>query len=304
MNIFHCLTTWVYSLVVLAIQPCHGQHRKQHFQEHLCSCMFIRWCGNMIIMPLPSNGRIYSFHYSSFQPSCHIAPSLRLLISCSLQVYHHFFIFAGLCLWRRQLFSWMTPQRRASSDASAFGPDDMLPSFLVGCCCSPTAPCSLFRVAHFERYDPVVVGLQSSIQAPSLVVGLAFLLKLDEWPWSETIHHVQGVLPAARPRLYHTPATASSLLLFIQGDWTQLRPWGPQRHFLMAQMHHMGTSNPQMHCGCAWHSVPGSHLWQWRLTFKLSVSTAPQSVLKKLPLILDLFWFWLQTALHRRVSLR
>jgi hypothetical protein len=40
---------------------------------------------------LPSNGNIYSFHYSGFQPSCHIAPCLRLHISSSLQEYCHFF---------------------------------------------------------------------------------------------------------------------------------------------------------------------------------------------------------------------
>jgi hypothetical protein len=45
--------------------------------------MFICCRGNV----LPS---LFLFHYSSFQPSCHIAPSLKQLIPSSLQEYHHF----------------------------------------------------------------------------------------------------------------------------------------------------------------------------------------------------------------------
>jgi hypothetical protein len=34
-------------------------------------CIFIHWQRHMLTVPLPSNGCIYSFHYSGFQLSCH-----------------------------------------------------------------------------------------------------------------------------------------------------------------------------------------------------------------------------------------
>jgi hypothetical protein len=46
---------------------------------------------------LPSSGSFF-FHYSGFQPSCHTAPSLRVLAPGSLQMYCHFFS-EGPCLW-------------------------------------------------------------------------------------------------------------------------------------------------------------------------------------------------------------
>jgi hypothetical protein len=53
--------------------------------------MLIHCCGNVFTAPLLSNGHIHSFHYSGFQPSCRLAPCLRLPISSSLQEYCHFF---------------------------------------------------------------------------------------------------------------------------------------------------------------------------------------------------------------------
>jgi hypothetical protein len=48
--------------------------------------VLIRCCGHLFTTPLPSNDCLYSSHYSGFQPSCHIAPSLKLLILNSLQI--------------------------------------------------------------------------------------------------------------------------------------------------------------------------------------------------------------------------
>jgi hypothetical protein len=41
--------------------------------------------------PLPSNSHLFLFNYSDFQPSCHIVPSLRVVVLSSLQAYHHSF---------------------------------------------------------------------------------------------------------------------------------------------------------------------------------------------------------------------
>jgi hypothetical protein len=49
--------------------------------------------------PLPSSGRLFFLRYSGFQPSCRIAPSLRLLVPSSLTAYHHFFFSEGTCPW-------------------------------------------------------------------------------------------------------------------------------------------------------------------------------------------------------------
>jgi hypothetical protein len=46
-------------------------HWKHKFQLFLYCCMFICFCRHVFTAPLSSNGRIYSFNYSSFQPSCH-----------------------------------------------------------------------------------------------------------------------------------------------------------------------------------------------------------------------------------------
>jgi hypothetical protein len=47
--------------------------------------VLIRYCGHLFTTSWPSNDCFYLSHYSGFQPSCHIAPSLRLLIPNSLQ---------------------------------------------------------------------------------------------------------------------------------------------------------------------------------------------------------------------------
>jgi hypothetical protein len=45
--------------------------RKYRFQQFLQCCMCIYFHGNVFIVPLPNNGRLFVFHYSGFQPSCH-----------------------------------------------------------------------------------------------------------------------------------------------------------------------------------------------------------------------------------------
>jgi hypothetical protein len=76
-----------------------------------------------------------------FQPSCHIAPSVRLLVPSRTQAHRHLFSEVA-CLWH--LLSPLTaPSRRAGPVASA----GFQPSFLVGDvsrCCSPLA--SSFRI--------------------------------------------------------------------------------------------------------------------------------------------------------------
>jgi hypothetical protein len=64
-------------LLVLAMYPWQGPHRK--YRVLYC---FVTICcrGNVFTPPLLSNGRLFLFRYSGFQPSCHIASSLRLLV--------------------------------------------------------------------------------------------------------------------------------------------------------------------------------------------------------------------------------
>jgi hypothetical protein len=63
----------------------------------LSLCMIYRF-KNIFTAPLPTNGRLL-FHNSSFQPLCHIAPSLwPLLVPSSLQAYHYFFFSKVICL--------------------------------------------------------------------------------------------------------------------------------------------------------------------------------------------------------------
>jgi hypothetical protein len=51
--------------------------------------------------------------------SCHIAPSLKLLIARSLQPYHHFLFSEGTCLWHLWLSSQMACQNHARVDTSS-----------------------------------------------------------------------------------------------------------------------------------------------------------------------------------------
>jgi hypothetical protein len=71
--------------LVLVIKPQHRRQTEHRSQEYFYCCVFIRWCRNVFTMPLPRKGSLFSLHYYSFQSSCHIAPSLRLLVSSSLQ---------------------------------------------------------------------------------------------------------------------------------------------------------------------------------------------------------------------------
>jgi hypothetical protein len=73
---------------------------------------------DVFTVPLPNNDLLYSFHYSHFQTSCHIAPSLRLLVPNCLQAYHCYFS-EGACLWRLLSPSWRAFPRRAGPDSSA-----------------------------------------------------------------------------------------------------------------------------------------------------------------------------------------
>jgi hypothetical protein len=137
---FAILSHWssLYNLGMDRIEP-------RHFQQFLhCCILMVHCCGNVFTAPLPSSGRLL-LNYSRFQPSCHIASSLRLLVLSSLQAYRHFFS-EGTCLWHLWSSSQMAPQCRAGPDASPSGLDSVQPSLLTGwvsCCCSPTAPSGL-----------------------------------------------------------------------------------------------------------------------------------------------------------------
>jgi hypothetical protein len=60
------------------IKPQHGPHRNNRFQYFLYCCVRNICYGNAFGAPLPSNGRIHSFHNYGFQPSCH--NNIRLVL--------------------------------------------------------------------------------------------------------------------------------------------------------------------------------------------------------------------------------
>jgi hypothetical protein len=80
---------------------------------------------NVFTEQLPGNGRLLWLQYSGLQASSHIAPSLRLLVSSSLQVCSHFFCSGAVSLYDRPR------QHHASPDASCSGFDCIQPLFLA-----------------------------------------------------------------------------------------------------------------------------------------------------------------------------
>jgi hypothetical protein len=56
-------------------------------------CVFSNNSSTVFAEPLLSSGRPLWFCYSSFQTLCHISPSVRLLISSSIQTYCPFLLF-------------------------------------------------------------------------------------------------------------------------------------------------------------------------------------------------------------------
>jgi hypothetical protein len=58
-------------LVVLVTQPWRVRHRKHRFKHFLCCCVLILCYRNAFNAALPSNSRLYSFHYFGFQSSFH-----------------------------------------------------------------------------------------------------------------------------------------------------------------------------------------------------------------------------------------
>jgi hypothetical protein len=66
-------------------------HMENRFQQFLYCCVMCSLSRKLVYRPSPSNGRLFWLCYPTFQVSCHIAHSLRLLILSSLQAYCHFF---------------------------------------------------------------------------------------------------------------------------------------------------------------------------------------------------------------------
>jgi hypothetical protein len=162
------------------------RHRKHRVISY---CVIICCCRNVFTVPLPSNDRLYSFHYSGFQPSCHIA------------------------LWFRRIY--FRSRRRTTFIPRRMG------------LALPFPNCSLLRAARLERHGPfkgvppysATGGLQSSSRAPHLRDGPAFSLQLDGRLWnpSQRGHPPPpGVLPAAPPQRLHHAEKLASLLPFIQ----------------------------------------------------------------------------------------
>jgi hypothetical protein len=100
----------------------HGPHRK-HLDRSSFISVCIRCRGNVFTEPFHSNGYLFRLHYSGFQASCHIAPSLRrTAISYSPR---------GTWLWRLWSPSRMVPHRRTGLNASSCL-EQVQPSFPVG----------------------------------------------------------------------------------------------------------------------------------------------------------------------------
>jgi hypothetical protein len=106
--------------------------------------VLIRCCRNVFTALLPCNGHLFLFHYSGFQPSCYIVPSL----GCSSQVAYRSITISspprghacGICYC---VHEQQAPPCHAGPDASASGLDSLQPSFLVGWvlhCFSRAAP--------------------------------------------------------------------------------------------------------------------------------------------------------------------
>jgi hypothetical protein len=73
-----CLHSFVMRKVrscVQIVDRLHAPHRKHHVLY--CGVCYRR---NVFTAPLPNNGRMYSFHYSSFQPSCHYHGIIRISV--------------------------------------------------------------------------------------------------------------------------------------------------------------------------------------------------------------------------------
>jgi hypothetical protein len=135
-------------------------YRKHRF---LCCCLLIHCCRDVFTAPLHINvhgatllllrtfasmgmclpSRCLAIKYSSFQPSCHIAPSLKLFILNGPQPYRHFFYSEG-CAWFH-----------LPSQGSVF----------PRCLLSNHSHCSLLKAAHPKRLPdkvPVCPGLSQS----------------------------------------------------------------------------------------------------------------------------------------------
>jgi hypothetical protein len=107
------VTNLVVPLVVV-IHPWNGLHKKlcrPHRKHHVIVVIYQPSCSNglHVYQLLPSNDSLILLRCSGFQPLCHIAPSLRLLIWNSLQAYHHSFFSEVMGLWHLWLPSWTAP---------------------------------------------------------------------------------------------------------------------------------------------------------------------------------------------------
>jgi hypothetical protein len=156
----------------------------------------------------------------------------------------------------------MAPPLCACPDASACCFDCIQPSFLVGLvslCCSPTTPSLWLLVSSASQRVFGPSGLQSLLQAPTLRVGPAVSLQLDERSWNLYLQGYlppPGFLPAVRPPLYHFKFLPSRCFSLYRG-MDVVMPRGFTVALLHCPMVALGASSLLMHRRFGAYHVPG-----------------------------------------------